>query len=82
MIEEALVAAVVVIIMLGLLRMAAWAGQYVYRLIVARNLDMAGTFVDLDAGVTSSIPITPQSIADEVGIGVERLTAAADRHPI
>jgi PRTRC genetic system ThiF family protein len=37
---------------------AGWAAQYVYRMALARNLDMSATYVDLVSGSARSVPIT------------------------
>jgi PRTRC genetic system ThiF family protein len=36
---------------------AAWAAQYIYRLVLARDLDIYATYVDLVAGSARSLPI-------------------------
>jgi len=36
---------------------AGWAAQYVYRMVLARDLDLSATYFDLVAGSTRSVPI-------------------------
>lgn len=37
--------------------MAAWAAQYLYRLVVTQDLDIYATYLDLDSGSARSLPI-------------------------
>ncbi len=37
--------------------MAAWAASYLYRLVVARDLDVCATYFDLEAGAARSVAI-------------------------
>jgi len=47
--------------------MATFVSQYLYRLVVTRTLDIFMTFVDLNSGNVSSLPITKNDIARELG---------------
>jgi len=43
---------------------AGWAAQYVYRMVLARDLDVSATYVDLVAGSARSVPIVAPGDGD------------------
>ncbi len=59
--------------------MATFAGQYLYRLVVTRDLDIFMTLLDLDSGVVTSYPIAPAKIVRELGEEQKRLQEISER---